>query len=103
MAGHDERERAFLAAIREAPDDDTHRLVYADWLDDHGDEARAEFIRVQVELARLPGKDARRPGLEKRETELLAAHRESWLGPLTKVLRYKDCTFRRGFPEDLTL
>jgi len=27
----------FLRAIREPPDDDTHRLVYADWLDEHGD------------------------------------------------------------------
>lgn len=43
---------AFLAAIRNAPDDDAPRLVYADWLDDHDDSERAEFIRVQVKLAR---------------------------------------------------
>ncbi|MBX9580391.1 MAG: TIGR02996 domain-containing protein [Gemmataceae bacterium] len=41
---------AILAAIRAAPDDDTPRLVYADWLDDHGHPEQAEFIRVQVEL-----------------------------------------------------
>jgi uncharacterized protein (TIGR02996 family) len=29
------------------------RLEYADWLDEHGDPAKAEFIRVQCELARL--------------------------------------------------
>jgi uncharacterized protein (TIGR02996 family) len=33
-------EQGFLTAIREAPDDDTPRLVYADWLDDHGDADR---------------------------------------------------------------
>ena len=44
---------AFLADICEHPEDDTPRLVFADWLDDHGDQARAEFIRLQVELARL--------------------------------------------------
>lgn len=49
-----ETERAgFLQAICSKPLDDTPRLVYADWLDDHGEPERAEFIRVQVELAKL--------------------------------------------------
>src|SRR5688500_16170422 len=42
--------QAFLDAIVDAPDDDAPRLVYADWLDDHGDADRAEFIRAQCEL-----------------------------------------------------
>ena len=46
---------ALLAAILAEPDDDTARLVYADWLQEQGDEGRAEFIRVQCELARHPG------------------------------------------------
>lgn len=44
---------ALLAAIRAHPDEDTPRLVYADWLDEHGEGERAELIRVQCELARL--------------------------------------------------
>lgn len=44
---------AFLVAIIAAPDDDTPRLVFADWLQERGEDARAEFIRVQCELARL--------------------------------------------------
>lgn len=36
------------------PADDTARLVYADWLQENGDEERAEFVRVQCELARMP-------------------------------------------------
>ncbi|HYT89153.1 MAG TPA: TIGR02996 domain-containing protein [Gemmataceae bacterium] len=28
------QEQAFLGAIIEAPDNDVHRLVYADWLDE---------------------------------------------------------------------
>jgi uncharacterized protein (TIGR02996 family) len=28
-------ERGFPAAVLERPDDDTARLVYADWLDEH--------------------------------------------------------------------
>lgn len=37
------------------PADDTARLVYADWLEEHGDEERAEFIRKQIRLMRMPG------------------------------------------------
>jgi uncharacterized protein (TIGR02996 family) len=44
---------ALLAAILAHPGEDTPRLAYADWLDEHGESARAEFIRVQIELARL--------------------------------------------------
>lgn len=43
---------ALLAAILANPEEDTPRLVYADWLQENGDEARAEFIRVQCELYR---------------------------------------------------
>src|SRR5262249_9492807 len=51
-------EDGFLQAVTESPEDDTPRLVYADWLDDHGQADRAEVIRLQCELARLaPGQD----------------------------------------------
>lgn len=88
MTGQD----SFIATILAAPDDDLPRLVYADWLDEHGEPERAcdecdgtgrrfgvrrheppncphcklgvvpgngcteraEFIRVQCELAQLP-------------------------------------------------
>lgn len=42
---------ALLQAILDEPDADDLRLIYADWLEDHGEEERAEFIRVQCELA----------------------------------------------------
>ena len=44
---------ALLRAIRDMPDEDTPRLMYADFLQEEGDPARAELIRVQVERARL--------------------------------------------------
>jgi uncharacterized protein (TIGR02996 family) len=47
--------QAFLAAIRASPADDLPRLVYADWLDEHGQPERAEFIRVGCELANGSG------------------------------------------------
>ena len=36
------------------PEDDTLRLAYADWLDEHGDPDRAEFIRLQFRLRDWP-------------------------------------------------
>lgn len=42
----------FLADILANPDDDVPRLIYADWLEEHGWSERAEFIRVQCELDR---------------------------------------------------
>lgn len=46
-------EAALLVAVCAAPDDDLPRLVYADWCDEQGRHIRADFIRSQVELARL--------------------------------------------------
>lgn len=45
---------AFVADMRREPDEDVHRLVAADWLQDQGTPcfvAWAEFIRLQVEAA----------------------------------------------------
>ena len=52
---------AFIRTIAAAPTDDAPRLIYADVLDERGDEvsvARAEFIRVQIEKARLEPRSA---------------------------------------------
>jgi uncharacterized protein (TIGR02996 family) len=68
----------FLADIRKDPDDDAPRLVFADWLEDEGDPARAEFIRVQCALAHLEEDDPRRDDLGRRELELLAVHSCRW-------------------------
>ena len=49
----DERE-AFLKAIFDAPADDLPRLVFADWLDEHGNPDWAELIRRQCHRPRQP-------------------------------------------------
>jgi uncharacterized protein (TIGR02996 family) len=43
---------ALLDAIFDHPADDTPRLVYADWLQEHGQESCARFIRLQCAAAR---------------------------------------------------
>ena len=42
-----------LRAILDQPEEDTPRLLYADWLEESGESEWAEFIRVQCELKRL--------------------------------------------------
>jgi uncharacterized protein (TIGR02996 family) len=44
-----------LRAVLRDPVDDAPRLVYADWLEDHGQPERAEFIRLQCGLPKLEG------------------------------------------------
>lgn len=68
-------------AICATPADDTPRLAYADWLDENDQPARAEFVRVQVELAKVKPCGAANPlatqlacrycGLVNRQRELL--------------------------------
>lgn len=53
--------RALLAAVVATPDDDTPRLVAADWLAENGDEDRAQLIRLQCRLH--PYRLARAAGL----------------------------------------
>ncbi len=102
-----ERE-ALLRAVIDSPDDDAPRLVYADWLDEHGeteaDRARAAFIRLQVEYARLDRYDPRRLDLEGQAEALLNAQREggeprAWLAGLEdRGVNHHFTSFERGFP-----
>jgi uncharacterized protein (TIGR02996 family) len=111
--------------IRAYPDDDTPRLIYADWLDERGD-PRGEFIRVQIALARLSGRNpfSYLPGtmvsaatslwsspageaspryaeLRRREFLLLSRHREEWLAPFRGWTSGEE--FRRGFVESVKI
>jgi uncharacterized protein (TIGR02996 family) len=90
-------EKALLGAIWGHPHEDAPRLMYADWLEEHGQAERAEFIRVQCELAQLGVWDDtdRVEQLRARETELWRLHRKAWIASLPKSLHHT--TFRRGF------
>jgi uncharacterized protein (TIGR02996 family) len=45
------------AAVCANPDDDTQRLVYADWLEENGQEKRAAYIRAEVDRYRCVNAD----------------------------------------------
>jgi uncharacterized protein (TIGR02996 family) len=79
-----EVEQALWKAILEEPKADLPRLAYADWLEERGGEAdvaRAEFIRVQIEQARLPKDDPRQGELRVRAGTLWKRHGRAWFGP----------------------
>jgi uncharacterized protein (TIGR02996 family) len=77
---------AFLADAKANPEDDTARLVLADWLDDHAeaeeDRARAEFLRLQCQRAAADDSDPDWRKWEERERELIRRFAPRWLGPL---------------------
>jgi uncharacterized protein (TIGR02996 family) len=109
----------FIDAILAEPDDDAPRLIYADWLEERGD-PRAEFIRVQVELAAMAqpierkslyGNPAPEPRNRKdaarlrtlwvRQAELLTRHCSKWVEPLVDEAR--GVIFERGFVEGISI
>jgi uncharacterized protein (TIGR02996 family) len=87
-------ESALLRAIATNIDDDTPRLIYADWLEADKpdstqiDRARAEFIRLSIQLGREGGqlpKEAREP-LEKRRFQLEHTYNRAWEENLRSAL-----------------
>ena len=94
-------DEAFLQAIRENPDDDMPRLIFADWLEDYTQPERAEFVRLQVALARLPEDHPARPALQTRERGLLLDHERDW----TLGLRHlaDSWQFRRGLVDEVLI
>jgi uncharacterized protein (TIGR02996 family) len=62
---------AFLRAIASSPDDDTPRLVFADWLDEH---AAADADRARAEFLRLSCRSRPKARITKAEQDWLAEH-----------------------------
>lgn len=109
MTDHD----ALLAAIIANPDDDTVRLVYADWLDENGQGERAEFIRVQVALstptlgADGTGDSQKRHELVRREAAIMSRRgpvegRGKWWADYGPGDRVSVVEWLRGFVSEVT-
>ncbi len=90
---------ALLRAILDDPDDDAPRLIYADWLEENGDPARAAFIRAQIKLARLPQDDPDRDRLVQIDRTLWKANRDAWKAWLPSWVKVTE--FHRGFVEEI--
>jgi len=100
-------EPAFLAAILATPDDDTPRLVFADWLDERGtddDRARAALIRAQCRAEVLPEGGTARKKLAREANALIRAHGKRWAAPLTALqLGVDHYEFPRGFLDSVRM
>jgi uncharacterized protein (TIGR02996 family) len=91
------RESDLLAAVVKEPDEDVHRLVYADWLEEHYQLDRARFIRAHVVLSRLTEDSSHRRELAFLTRQLLDANEKMWCKPLGGVT--VECRWSRGFVE----
>jgi uncharacterized protein (TIGR02996 family) len=111
-----EIQASLLADVLANPDDDTPRLVMADWFEGNGQPERAQLIRVQCELARLPRRTVRSLGcdawvydreeagpLSLQERELLQAHEGAWRETLPQVQGLIWGEFERGFVRALSI
>ncbi len=101
-----ERE-ALYAAVLADPDADAPRLVYADWLEEHApaeaDQARARFIRLEIDAATADFNDPRRRELLSQASRLFNRHGEQWNRELPTWDGWYDSqlAYSRGFPERL--
>lgn len=94
-------EPTFLKQIVDAPEDDAPRLIYADWLSEHGD-PRGELIQLQCRLAAEPD-DANRRAMKIVENKLLKTYEALWLEhvlqamPRQPLIDPPKFSFERGF------
>ena len=101
-------EDALLNGIAADPAADLPRLVYADWLEEHGQDLLAEFIRIQCEIAKLEVGPRtvidRNVHLWRRQQELLDGHMGALLEGMTFTPRSSQMPgprFYRGFMDEI--
>jgi uncharacterized protein (TIGR02996 family) len=97
MNDHD----ALLRAIAAHPEEDTPRLMYADWLEENGQPERAEFVRVQVELGRIDLNDPARTPWVVRHVRFLRDHVPGWKAELPRLPGVEWGDFNRGLVEEV--
>jgi uncharacterized protein (TIGR02996 family) len=76
---------AFLQSLAENPKDDNSRLVYADWLEEHGEPLKAEFLRLTVSLATEKRSKGTRKTQRNRLQELAAQLDTDWLAVVSRL------------------
>jgi uncharacterized protein (TIGR02996 family) len=88
----------FLRSILDNPKDDATRLVYADWLEEHGEidggAQKSEYLRTTVRLATESLTKGKRKSLRRRLQELAAKLDTHWLGVVSR-LPIENCYSKR--------
>ncbi len=90
-------EEAFLQDILDDPDDDAPRLIFADWLEEHGELLRAEFIRADCELANLSEGDPRQTEVAMRAHALRQRYEPVWRKTIPEWAAPLRLQLHRGF------
>ncbi len=100
----------FLRAIIENPYDDGLRLVYADWLEEHGHRERADFIRYQIVISGFTEDDAKFQEINKSYAHLDRSYthggvyQSTWNEECPKLPKGAAWgPYRRGFPDTIIL
>jgi uncharacterized protein (TIGR02996 family) len=94
-------EQTLLSAIAANPEDDTVRLVYADFVEENGKSDRAAFIRNQVELARMDLNDPNRRPFVVRNRRFLCDQAHGWREELPRLPGITWGDFNRGLVEEV--
>src|SRR5262245_45387884 len=89
---------ALLAAVHAAPDDDAPRLVFADWLDEHGQPERAAFLRIQVAQRREFESHGRTVQLDELFVRARGLCYQPWAEPVRSTFGRAIAGYSRGFP-----
>ena len=97
MNDHD----ALLRAIGAHPEEDTPRLMYADWLEENGDPDRAAFVRNQVAMARFDLNDPARVPLVWANKRYLTDLVPLWKAELPRSDGVEWGDFNRGLIEEV--
>ena len=74
---------ALIAGIASDPFSDLRKFVFADWLEEHGEHERAEFIRLAIGNKSA---ETRTKTTEKRAKALFTKHWRKWFGPFLEAL-----------------
>src|SRR5262245_11162441 len=97
MNDHD----ALLRAIGEHPEEDTPRLMYADWLEENGQPERAVFVRAQVERARPGLSAAEKYPFVRKNVHYLMNFVRGWHDELPRLKGIEWGDFNRGLVEEV--
>ncbi len=90
---------SFFAAVTANPTDDLPRLVFADWFEEQGEPARAEFIRLQCHWNPTNAPELGRR-LDERAGELFRENWQRWFAPLVDGLNGRDDSIREYTVQD---
>jgi uncharacterized protein (TIGR02996 family) len=92
---------ALRRVILAEPDEDTPRLVYADWLQENGQPERGDFIRAQIEAVRADPFGPRARAASRQAAAILEAYRSDWTRHLPGFPEWPR--FERGFIAHLSV